>query len=254
MLALVLGLALSQAPKVVVVQTSNLGVSAKRTGELTQLLLELLKAEKLDAVEAKTACDNRVCVIATAKRLEGAVAVSVAFASLGKDAVMDLESILLSDGKPIGQTTFTSKAADTKLPFEALAFVADTRRGVPAPPPSKVAASDAPKDTRLTPPPAEAPPSAPVTAESSSAVPGVRIGLLAATAVAGIASLVLLFLAVNDNQQANATDPAGSMMAKLTRAQATARINDANQKYTVSAALGGATAALAIAAVVTFAF
>ncbi|MBL8950632.1 MAG: hypothetical protein JNK82_07645 [Myxococcaceae bacterium] len=255
MLTLVVGLALAQAPKVVVVETSNLGVPAKRTAELTQLLVELFKTEKVDAVVAKVGCADRTCVVAAAKKLEAAAAVSLAFAALGKDAVMDLESVEVADGNPIAQTTFTVKGADTKLPFEGLAFVADTRRGLPAPAPASVAQADAPKQTTVTPtepPPAQ--PAANATASSSSAMTGVRIGLFAAAVAVGVTSLVFLILALSDHQKSQATTEPGGSRSPLMREEANGLVSSANQKYTLSAALGGTTAALAAAAFITFAF
>lgn len=255
MLTLVLGLALAQAPKVVVVQSSNLGVSAKRAGELTQLLLDVLAAEKVEAVESKTSCESRVCVIATAKRAGAAGAISLNFASLGKDAVMDLESVDVSNGKAIAQTTFTAKSTDTKLPFEALAFVADTRRALPVPAaaPPKVAENDAPKQTSVT--PADPPPSSPVTAEaSSSPVPGVRVGLLIGTVAVGAAALAMLFAGMAANQEADRTEPGDPTRSVHSRAGAQGWVDVANFRWTVAGGLGTAAAALAVASVLTFAF
>lgn len=257
-LTLVLCLALGQAPKVVVVQTSNLGVPAKRTVELTQLLLDLMKAEKLDAVESKTACNGGACVIATAKRAETAGAISVNFASVGKDAVMDLESLSASDGKAIAQTTFTVKSTDSKLPFEALAFLADTRRALLllAAADEKVAQVGASKETTVTPanpPPVNEQPA--VTAEtSSSSMLGLRVGLVATAVLAGAAALVMWWSGQEPKRNAQAREPNDPLRSPYTEREAQQMADIANFRFTVAGGLGIAAGALAGVMLLTFAF
>ncbi len=243
--------ALAQAPqKIAVVHGSNLGVSAKRVADVSRLLLEVLKAEKLEPLESKLPCEDPACLLATAKELGTAAVVSMSFAPLSKDTIVSLEA-LDAAGKQLAQQTFTLKASDTKLPQEARAFAQAVRRELEAPP-AVVAKDDTPKETKLVPPPktAEPPPELVVERPEHSRAPAIAVGV-GAVAV-GVAAVILLALASGESAEANRTVAPG--LAAHPRPEAERLIDSANTKYTASMATGIGAAALAVTSMVLFVY
>lgn len=256
MLTLVLCAALSQNPRVAVVQSSNLGVSPKRSAELTNQLVDLLISEKLDPIDTKVACDNRACLVAAGKKLGAVVVISVALAALGKETVMDLEAVLVDDTKSLSQTTFTAKPGVPALPFEAVSFAADLRRvlGSSTPPstPKVAVQDDAPKTPALTPEPT--PPKPELVTEpatpSKSLAPGIALG--AGAVVAGVVALVMYGIGEPKRRDAVAVDPSGSSMSIHTRSEAEGLASSANILLNMAGTLGITAGALALASMLMF--
>lgn len=254
MLSTLLCVALSQEPtKVAVVHSSNLGVSAKRVAEVTQLLRDLLAAQQLEVVESKLPCENRGCLTTTAVELGTDAVISIAFAPIGKDIVTDLECVRAADGKTVAQRTFTLKAADVALPPEASEFALAVKSAplkAPAEPRVVEKQPDAPKDTKLTPAVQPQEPELIVERPQHSRAPAITVGVAAIVVAAGAA--VLLALANTDANEANRQRSPG--IAAHTREESLALASQANTKYTASLVTGIGAGLLAATAMVLFVY
>lgn len=251
MLTLVVFAALAQPPqKIAVVHGSNLGVSAKRVADASLLLLDVLKAEKLEPIESRLPCEDRACLLATAKELGTAAVMSMSFAPLSKDTIVSLEAWDAA-GRQLSHQTFTLKGADTKLPAEARTFAQAVRKELEAPP-AVVAKDDTPKETKLVPPPetGEPPPELIVERPERSRAPAIAVG--AGAVAVGVAAVILLALASGESAEANRT--VGPMMAAHPKPEADRLISSANTKYTASMATGIGAAALAVTSMVLFVY
>jgi hypothetical protein len=250
-LALVVTLTLAQTP-VALVQSSNFGVPARRTAELTHALSELLKLQGFTPVEASRPCENRACVLAVAKELKSTAVMSLAFALVGKDTLLDVEALQLSDEKSIAQATFKVPAGSSLPAIETTQFLVTFKAALP---------SDVPKQATVVPEPKKSEPVAPVevtqapppsAASHLSPAPGIALGV--AAVVAGAVSLGFLGAGIGDEQGPRGTefpvtnDP--KMHTTLTQPQWQMYVDSANSNYTWSGVLGGVAGALAVAAVV----
>ena len=254
MLSVLLCAALSQAPtKVAVVHGSSVGVAAKRVAEGSQLLLQELQAQGVEPVESKLPCDSRPCVVAAGRELGQPAVISISFAPVGRDTVMDLECLRVFDGRTLAQMTFTLRASDTELPSAASSFVSTvkvTLRSAAvtgATPPAKK--PDAPVEAKLT--PADAPRESLMAEQPAhSRAPAIAVG--AGAVVVGLVAVVLVALATNDASEANRTVAPG--MAAHSRADAEALRSSANSKYTGALGAGLGAGALALTSLVLFVY
>ena len=195
MLAVALWLTLAQAPaqKIAVVPSANLGVPPKRAAELMKSFVELVRSEGLEPFEAHP-CDGRACVIAAAKEAHATAAVSIAFAAVGKDTIIDLEC-LAEDGKSLDQTTFTVRGGETKLTIEASSFINEVKRKLPQPSTSQPPPPHDGQSVSTLDPPAQPPESIEATHLRSRV-----IGISAAVAAALAGGGSLAFAIVSQNQ------------------------------------------------------
>ena len=242
MLSLMVCAALAQAPvKVAVLQSSNLGVAAKRTDELTLQLIALMRANGLEPLESSLPCQNRVCVVAAAKQLEAPAVVSAAFALVGKEVVMDLECIGVDDGKTLVQTTFTSTSTDLKLEPEALKFVYDVKTEV-----TKVSAVAELKSPTLVPEPNPTP--NPVTGivepAPHSRVPGALLG----GAAVALGAVSIAFAVIGLDQRNRVWSSPDAMHSSLTMPQAEQLVFSSNTNFSIGSILGGVATGLLVGA------
>ena len=258
MLSLVLCAALSQTPqKVAIAYSSNLGVSAKRAADISAALLDLLIAEGLNPVQSRVPCEDRSCVVYAAKELDASAVISIAFAALGKDTVVDLEC-MWPDGTQLAQKNFTVGAGDVKLPADVRAFAAAVKQGIAAGPPKAAVAeppppvveNDKPKEQKLIPKDEDPPPELIVERPERSRVPGAVVG--AGAIAVGVTAVILMALAAADANEANRT--VGPGMAAHPRAEAEQLRDSANLKYSASLSAGIAAGALAVTSIVLFAY
>lgn len=104
--------ALAQAPgpKLIVVQGSNLGVHELRASELVEAVAELARLDGFDASVSPKTCTDRLCLLEVARAEKADAVLSVGFAAVGRDAVMDLDCRESAAGASIAQLTFTVRA------------------------------------------------------------------------------------------------------------------------------------------------
>ena len=196
MIALALCAVLSQAPvqKVAVVSPSDLGIPARRAAELVKNLVDVIRSVGLEPVEARQPCDNRACLIATGKELKAVAVISVAFAAVGKDVVVDLEGVQTSDGHKLAQTTFTVRSGEARpLTIDASAFVSDVKQALP-PSPAQPLASDTPKSSHVKPEATPREPDLTEPSEPSSRQPPYAF-LVATTSVFAVAAATFWIVA-----------------------------------------------------------
>jgi hypothetical protein len=245
---------MAQAPpqKTAVVQGGNVGVSTKRLGELNRGLVELLKAPWLEPVASKSPCESRDCVLAAGKALDAKVVVSVAFALVGKETVVDIEALQGSDGRSLATATFTLGAGKLLSAPDLAGFLKQLKdalgtplKEAPAEEPLK-SAEPAPADTAVR------PPKVAVAQSSSSFVVPVTLG--AGTLVAGAIAGVLGFEGVTAHAsldaQIRATGSNGYADITMDHAQQT--LAPANNLFTGSLITGCVAGALAVLAIVLF--
>jgi hypothetical protein len=139
-LALLTAVALSQTP-VALVQSSNFGVPAQRISDLTRALAEVIDAAKLVPVAATSPCEKRACIFTTARQLKARVVISLAFASVGKDTLVDAEALDVNDEKSLAQATLKAPSATSLQAGETSKFVAALKDAIAA-----LAAADKPKE------------------------------------------------------------------------------------------------------------
>ena len=172
----------TQPVKLVVVEGSNLGVPEARAAELTRSVVELARLEGFDAAAVQPDCPAQQCYLEAARGNGADAVISVGFAALGRDAVMDLDCRASASGEPLAQMTLTIRATtQADLVFEHLPFLRQVKRALTAPEPPKVVEKPCPA-----PPPQ--PPPAPVVIEAprpASRLPYVTGALGLAAAVAG---------------------------------------------------------------------
>jgi hypothetical protein len=242
-LALVFTLTLAQTP-VALVQSSNFGVPARRTAELTHALSELIKLQGLTPIEASRPCENRECVVSVAKELKTTAVMSLAFALVGKDTLLDIEALQVSDEKSIAQATFKVPAGSALPAIETTQFLVTFKAALP---------SDVPKQAAVVPEPKKDETAAPVAtvtqpppaSSGPSLVPGITLG--AAAVVAGAVSLAVFGIARSDwdNTDAQART-AASMLTRTEAMNMFARpYSEVNQKLSISLALALGAVALA---------
>lgn len=187
---------LAQAPqplplRLVVIQGSNLGVAPARAAELTRTVIELARLEGMDAAAVEAPCSGQQCLVEAARENGADAVVSVTFAALGKDAVMDLDCRTAGTGEVIAQSTLTVRAAtQAELVFEHLPFLRRVKRllsgeelqgAVEAPKPV-----EPPKPVE-SPKPVEPPPAATATPRRSP-LPYITGAASLALAVAGVST------------------------------------------------------------------
>lgn len=235
MLALLAAALLAQPP-VAVVQTSNFGVPAKRAGELTRALGELMKKQGMQPIEVQGTCEDHACMLAKAGEVKAVAVISIAFAIVGKDTLLDLEALRTRDQASLAQATFKVPPNSSLRPGETAAFLEKIEMAVkpavvaepvkePQTPPSKV---EPPKSE----PPLTAVPPEAVVEESESSrslAPPIVLGVVGVAA--GVASAVLLGFARHEHGvDLNTITDNGP----ITMTQAWADVAPANRLYTAS--------------------
>jgi hypothetical protein len=246
---------MAQAPpqKAVVVQGGNVGVPAKRLLELNRGLIELLRAPWLEPTESKAPCDSPPCVLAAGKALEASIVLSVAYAMVGKETVVDIEALQLTDGRSLATATFTLGAGKSLTAADVAGFAKQLKDALATP--LKEPAPDEPLKSAQ--PAAEQPafsPAKPVVVQPSPwRVAPIAFGIGAV--VVGAAAAVLAFEGVSQrdalDQQILATAPDG-MHANITQAHAQQILAPANNLFTGGLVAACAAGALAVLAVVLF--
>jgi hypothetical protein len=245
-LALILCASLSQAPKVAVVPSPSLNVPARRVADLTHSLMEMIDSNGMQAAESQGTCENRACLISNAKNLNAVAVISVAFAAVGKDTVVDLEALTTTDGKSIAQTTFTVRGDGHVLTIEASSFVNDVRRALPT---QKETSQEPPKkDPNLEPEHSREPPEV-VTPNKGSLVPGfVAAGItLAAGTVAGVFGV----LGLTENSRLHEHHD-GEVVSQATYDSLVQLRDSSNSHFTIGAIVLGAAVALAVTTIILF--
>jgi hypothetical protein len=114
------------------VQSSNFGVPPKRAAELTHELGELLKLQGLKPVLAATPCDNHACLIASARELKAGVVISMGFAMVVKETLVDVEALQVSDEKSLTTATFKIQAGSSFPAIETTQFLVTLKGLLPA--------------------------------------------------------------------------------------------------------------------------
>jgi hypothetical protein len=186
-------LAQAQPLKLAVVQGSNLGVPEARAADLTRSVVELARLEGLDAAAVEPPCPGQACALEAAREHGADALVSVGFAALGRDAVMDLDARTIT-GELLAQLTVTVRGTlKANLLFEHQPFLRKVKRAlggeVTEPEPPLIATP------RVEPQPPAAPPQVAAAPRSPSKVPYVTG---AAALGAAVASAVLFGVNVNE--------------------------------------------------------
>jgi hypothetical protein len=204
MLALVITAALAQGPlqQVAVVHASKAGVAPKRVTALLQELLEIIRANGLEPVATRGRCEDRACLTNIGRELRAEAIVSVTFASVGRDTVVDIECIKTSDEKTLAQETFTVREGKP-LSIEATTFMHDVM--VALRPRPKVAPE---RETVVAPPLTPLP--APVLVEEKSHALGIALTSVAAAIL--VTAAVLAGLAVAARADAYSTRDFGGTL------------------------------------------
>jgi hypothetical protein len=240
-LALVVTLTLAQTP-VALVQSSNFGVPARRTAELTHALSELIKLQGLTPIEASRPCDSRACVVSVAKELKATAVMSLAFAMVGKDTLLDVEALQVSDEKSLAAATFKVPVGASLPAVETTQFLVTFKGALP---------SDTPKQATVVPETKTEEPTHVSTSTASassggrSMVPGIVVG--AAAVVAGAVAFSILGVAESD--WATADGKARAAAQRMTMQQVSTLLAPdyaaVNQKLSISLGVGLLAVALA---------
>jgi hypothetical protein len=242
--ALLVAVTLAQAP-VALVQTSNFGVPPKRVAELTHELGELLKLHGMTPIEVKGTCEDRVCLIASGKDVGADAVISLGFATVLKDTLVDMQALLVESDKTLKPVTFKIAPGASMPSLETTQFLVALKNILP-PPPLEL---KAPPPT-LTPPPSvelatprAPPPSVPLISSRTPAF--VASG---AAIAAGISALILEALAIADKHTLDNQPPYSS----LTETQGLALRNRSNGCFTGALVTSISAAALIALAIVLF--
>ena len=144
---LLAALAQAPGPRLIVVQGPNLGVHAMRASELLDAMAELARLDGFDATVSPKTCGDRVCLLEVARAEKADAVLSVSFAAVGRDAVMDLDCRDSIAGASIAQLTFTVRAnTRSDLVMEPVPFLRQLKSALmetPSLPPE--ARTEAPK-------------------------------------------------------------------------------------------------------------
>lgn len=133
---LLAALAQAPGPKLIVVQGANLGVHEMRASELLEAVAELARLDGFDASVSPKTCSDRLCLIEVAHADKADAVLSVAFAAVGRDAVMDLDGRDGVAGASIAQLTFTVRAnTRSDLVMEPVPFLRQLKRALMETPP-----------------------------------------------------------------------------------------------------------------------
>jgi hypothetical protein len=254
-LALLAAAVLAQPP-VALVQSSNFGVPARRAADLTHTLAEMLRKQGLNPVEVTGTCEDHPCLLAKAAEVKAVAVISIAFAVVGKETLIDLEALRTRDEAALAQATFKLPANSGLRPGETGAFIEKIEMAVqPSVVAEPVKEPTPPKEEPHVTPPARPEPvqplvEAPVESEPSH-LPVYVVG--AATLLSAAVSGTFLGLALAQGAQVNGsitTDASGAQVSMLMRTVAQQKIALENRYLTYAAVVGGIAAALLVTTLV----
>jgi hypothetical protein len=254
-LALLAAAMLAQPP-VALVQSSNFGVPARRAADLTHTLAEMFRKQGLNPVEVTGTCEDHPCLLAKAAEVKAVAVISIAFAVVGKETLVDLEALRTRDEAALAQATFKLPANSSLRPGETAAFIEKIEMAVkPSLVAEPVKEPTPPRaEPHLTPPPQPEPVAPVVEApveNQPSHVPVYTVG--AATLLSAAVSGTFLGLALAQGAQVHdsiSTDASGVQVSTLMMTVAKQKIVLENRYLTYAAVVGGVAGALLVTTLV----
>jgi hypothetical protein len=229
--------------KVLLVESSSVGVTQKKAVELLSRLEAVLIKEGLAPKTVRLACaGERACLVAAAAAEGQDAVISVSLVMSLKSVIIDLEAVSTTTSTVLAQANFKVKATDASLPDAVSTFARSIGERLDE---AKKIVADAPVKVQLE-PPAPPPPLEvviPVTPPSRAPLVLTAVG----AGVALVASAILVGVGASTQAQLPRRDSTADALP-LDRAQQL--VAGANTAYTGAVIAGSAAGALGVTALI----